>query len=133
MCALCSPSSLNIANVVVPRSFEASVCGQYSTEPSPWQLKHVPPSKPLECVWQFVQLPATVNTAPPELPPGRVLEVRATDGCWAELWHCWHSSGGFFVSRAARTEPCAEWHCEQSSATGACSQSTGPRLSAWQL
>src|SRR5262245_50886273 len=30
-------------------------------------------------------------------------------------------------------EPCGSWHVAQLSFTGACSQSIGPRISAWQL
>ena len=59
--------------------------------------------------------------------------VRATDGWSAGAWHCWHSSGGVLISSALRSDPCAVWQSEQSSATGACSHSSGPRLSAWQL
>ena len=67
------------------------------------------------------------------MPPGSDWLVRATEGWSAGAWHCWHSSGGVLVSRALRKDPCAVWHSEQSSVTGACSQSRGPRLSAWQL
>jgi hypothetical protein len=43
---------------------------------------------PWTCVWQLLQLPATRKIAPPALPPGRLDEVRATDGWLAGLWHC---------------------------------------------
>ena len=37
---------------------------------------------------------------PPALPPGSAAGVRATAGWPATVWHCWHSSGGFFFNNA---------------------------------
>ena len=49
------------------------------------------------------------------------------------VWHCWHSIGGRDLSMAATVLPCGLWQIAQSSATGSCCCTNGPRFSAWQV
>src|SRR5689334_14355690 len=55
------------------------------------------------------------------------------EGCLVTMWHRWQSIGMRTASIRSFDEPCGSWHVVQLSFTGACSQSIGPRISAWQL
>ena len=48
-------------------------------------------------------------------------------------WQRWHRNGCLATSIRSLFEPCGSWQVAQFSVTGACSQSIGPRFSAWQL
>src|SRR6188508_2718168 len=48
-------------------------------------------------------------------------------------WQRWQSIGIRTVSMRSLDEPCGSWQVAQFSRTGACSHSTGPRISAWQV
>src|SRR5262245_6128195 len=55
------------------------------------------------------------------------------DGCRVATWHRWQSIGMRTLSMRSFDDPCGSWHVTQLSLTGACSHTTGPRISAWQL
>src|SRR5581483_306689 len=54
-------------------------------------------------------------------------------GCPVMVWHCWHSIGTGSTSSVWLLEPCGSWQVRQFSRTGACSNTNGPRFSAWQV
>src|SRR5688500_17044257 len=49
------------------------------------------------------------------------------------MWQRWQSIGMRTVSMRSFDDPCGSWQVVQLSRTGACSQSTGPRISAWHV
>ena len=52
------------------------------------------------------------------------------DGCLVATWQRWHSMGIRVTSMRSFDEPCGSWQVVQLSRTGACSNNTGPRISA---
>src|SRR4029453_16216481 len=49
------------------------------------------------------------------------------------MWHRWQSIGMRTPSMRSFDDPCGSWQVAQFSLTGACSHSTGPRISVWQV
>src|SRR5262245_40059534 len=83
---------------------------------------------PWMLVWQFTQPRASV------LAPVLVPVSEATLPRWlVGSWHDWQSMGWRSLSRLGAVVPCGLWQIEQSSCTGWCVRTNGPRFSMWQV
>src|SRR6185295_3172945 len=54
-------------------------------------------------------------------------------GCRLLTWQRWQSIGALATSMRSLFDPCGSWQLAQFSRPAACSQTNGPRFSAWQL
>src|SRR6185369_7385191 len=100
-----------------------------------WQLAH---ARPCQMFTTFLPLVVAVTAA--EACPGaaggntpRWPPTAPTPPVTWGVWHCWHRIGGRVLSMAATTLPCGLWQIAQSSCTGSCEWTNGPRFSAWQV
>ena len=94
---------------------------------------------PWTCEWQFkhsrwlASSAVDIDSGCARAPNPRRRTLRRCRFDESELWQLEHMKPMFSFIRRASVEPCGVWQLVQSSRTGWCSHSIGPRLSAWQL